>query len=467
MSRIACHKDFITHDAVFLSSLMDTTFLYHRRSWEYIYIYTILRSRNVLVPGKKALVLVNSDIVDNLIDVVKAHGIDVTILSVNKTDNVSVIDQYKSSTFDFIWSANGLIHHTLQETNSFLFELMTCLDITNGIAVYTLNYLFSSSSKEDIVYALYNENDIKLLIDAFNNDECLMAPFNFETNKTIYDNIISYPPYGMETNPIHLKASIPSNDVELIVTSFGTYVAHKPFQTTVLPSGDNSFSLTGSFQDQHVFYAVKNYGIYETHIVNLLEKYISPGDTVLQAGSHFGIHVLHMARLVGNTGKVYAYEMHHTTFKYLVNNVKVNNLFDRVSCYNRCITDNINEPIFYPTYGELEKINACPSGTGGMAVHNQFYSRTTKAMRLDDLDIDKLKLIVIDCEGAEKKVLDGARNLLMKHKPIILIELCGGQTYEDGTDAVRKEIDDNILTIKNMGYDVRRIQGHDYIGIPL
>jgi FkbM family methyltransferase len=46
-----------------------------------------------------------------------------------------------------------------------------------------------------------------------------------------------------------------------------------------------------------------------------------------------------------------------------------------------------------------------------------------KSMRLDDLNLTKVTLIKIDCEGYEAPVIAGAKELIKKHKPVIICEV--------------------------------------------
>jgi FkbM family methyltransferase len=53
---------------------------------------------------------------------------------------------------------------------------------------------------------------------------------------------------------------------------------------------------------------------------------------------------------------------------------------------------------------------------------------TVKTDTLDNLlsEVQSIDLIKIDVEGGEYNVIEGARNILFKHKPIILFEHCAG-----------------------------------------
>jgi len=69
---------------------------------------------------------------------------------------------------------------------------------------------------------------------------------------------------------------------------------------------------------------------------------------------------------------------------------------------------------------------------------------TALCKSLDELDIkEKIKLIKIDVEGYESKVIRGAKELILKNKPIILLE--SWSDHNGGVDV--KELEKNIEPI--------------------
>lgn len=62
-------------------------------------------------------------------------------------------------------------------------------------------------------------------------------------------------------------------------------------------------------------------GQHETETVSQVERLAQPGMTVLDIGAHVGYYARRLAHLVGDTGKVYAFEPHPRTFATLQRNV--------------------------------------------------------------------------------------------------------------------------------------------------
>ena len=72
--------------------------------------------------------------------------------------------------------------------------------------------------------------------------------------------------------------------------------------------------------------AVSHYDEYEESEAKIMEEKIKVGSIVVDVGANIGLHTLNMARIVGNTGQVFAFEPDPSNFKILRKNVKINNL---------------------------------------------------------------------------------------------------------------------------------------------
>ena len=57
---------------------------------------------------------------------------------------------------------------------------------------------------------------------------------------------------------------------------------------------------------------------YEPEIINVLERFIDPGDVVVDAGASIGLHTCLMSKLVGDDGLVLAFEPQVASFSWLM-----------------------------------------------------------------------------------------------------------------------------------------------------
>ena len=155
------------------------------------------------------------------------------------------------------------------------------------------------------------------------------------------------------------------------------------------------------------------YGESDTKIV---KKLIKNGDVVLDIGANIGYYTLIFAKLVGNSGKVFAFEPEPENFKILQKNIKINeyaNVFleqKAVSNNNEKLTLYISDKAGRHSIYKLKKY-----------VKSIDIESVTIDNYLKKNNIEKINFVKIDVEGAELNVLQGIQNLLDKNI-ILLIE---------------------------------------------
>ncbi|MEX2007806.1 MAG: FkbM family methyltransferase [Candidatus Levyibacteriota bacterium] len=160
------------------------------------------------------------------------------------------------------------------------------------------------------------------------------------------------------------------------------------------------------------------------------------GKTVLDIGAHIGYHTLMFADLVGDRGKVYAFEPNKVNLERLKSNIKENSdLSPRIQVLDVALSnkDGKQEFNFSP---DIE--NGQSSGSFLVESHTPatredykrmgFQKTVVKTATIDHLD--KLlghqvrpDLMKIDVEGAEYLVLSGAKKVLRAINPMVLVEV--------------------------------------------
>lgn len=194
--------------------------------------------------------------------------------------------------------------------------------------------------------------------------------------------------------------------------------------------------------------------IWEPYIINLIAKYVAPGDTVVDIGAHMGTITLAMSNLVGPEGKVYSFEGERQFFRELVYNVCVN------------FRDNILPHLCW-ICDEMGTITRYHGYQGGKNYSPVFEVGRWKLQKrtLDSFDLHNVALMKIDVELTEDGVLAGAHNTIMESRPIIIIEIMGGYG-NDNSPEVRERIAYTISLLKEMDYVVSLIHIDDYLAIP-
>lgn len=164
-------------------------------------------------------------------------------------------------------------------------------------------------------------------------------------------------------------------------------------------------------------------GFYEPHELMVLKKLLQPGDTFIDCGANIGFYTLYAASLVGQTGRVLAFEPSAREMTRLQENIALNHL-PQITTFTCALSDH---------EGSAQFSIAASAGENTLAEHFGYTDtglteRVTVQLRtLDNLareqGLNNLRLIKIDVEGAELHVLRGAQDLLTRSRPAILLEV--------------------------------------------
>jgi FkbM family methyltransferase len=179
-------------------------------------------------------------------------------------------------------------------------------------------------------------------------------------------------------------------------------------------------------------------GTYEPEQSRLFEETLRPGDTVLDVGAHAGYYTLLAAVLVGEHGRVWAFEPDPHNFSALCRHVRINRQ-ENVTTAQLAVSD---------TSGAAHFVQGSGSGTGRLCADGAIEVETTT---LDEFCASRgirPAAIKIDVEGAEAGVLQGAERTLATQAPTIFLSTHGAQ--------VRAEC---VRWLQDRGYSVRPVIG--------
>jgi len=155
--------------------------------------------------------------------------------------------------------------------------------------------------------------------------------------------------------------------------------------------------------------------IYEPLETELVKNEIKRGDIVLDIGANIGYYTLIYAKLVGEEGKVFAFEPDPNNFALLKKNVEING-YKNVILVQKAVS-NKNEKIkLYLSKGNL----------GDHRIYNSYNGRKSieiESIILDDYFINdkKIDFIKMDIQGAEGGALQGLSNLIKKNKNLKIV----------------------------------------------
>ncbi len=175
--------------------------------------------------------------------------------------------------------------------------------------------------------------------------------------------------------------------------------------------------------------SISHYGTYEELESKIMEEKIEMGNIVVDVGANIGLHTLNMARIVGNTGQVFAFEPDPSNFEILGKNVKINN-YQNIILEKKAIGDKHGRTTLYQS-DHPGKHRIFPQTE---QAKSQVQVELTNLDNYFDSDmIDKINFIKIDVEGLEFSVLKGMKNILKNSKKIkILFEFMPENTMEVG-----------------------------------
>ena len=167
----------------------------------------------------------------------------------------------------------------------------------------------------------------------------------------------------------------------------------------------------------YIEYKIFAEGYYEQEVTLLMQNYVEIGDTVLDIGANIGVHSLNLSKMVGKSGVVYSFE----PIPFLKDKLNLNislNSFTNISIMPFALSDS-NYTI---------KTAFSQNGNNGtFFIQNDDSGETEiNCVKGDDWanqqQITNLKLIKIDVEGFEYKVITGLKNTISKFKPVIFFE---------------------------------------------
>ena len=162
---------------------------------------------------------------------------------------------------------------------------------------------------------------------------------------------------------------------------------------------------------------------FENAECRFVQGFLQPGMTVFDIGAHHGLYTLLASKLVGPSGRVYAFEPSPRERRKLSLHVRLN-LCRNVRLEGFALGEQAGEAEFFVVEGRE---------TGCNSLRPPAVQEPTKALRvrvasLSDFlvwqHIERVDFIKMDVEGAELAVLKGAGHLLERPpRPVILAEV--------------------------------------------
>lgn len=179
-------------------------------------------------------------------------------------------------------------------------------------------------------------------------------------------------------------------------------------------------------------------GTYERGQTELFRRQVRPGHVVLDLGAHIGYYTLLASRLAGDRGRVFAFEPDPANAWYLRQHVRI----------NRCANVEVVELAAYDRSGRVAFTGGTGTGTGHVADAGVL---EVPAVRVDEFVAERgiaPDIVKVDVEGAERRVLDGALEMIRRDRPLIFLS-----THGDEQEASCRSL------LETVGYRIEPLPG--------
>jgi FkbM family methyltransferase len=190
-------------------------------------------------------------------------------------------------------------------------------------------------------------------------------------------------------------------------------------------------------------------GSFEPTVVNAIKRFCQPSMVVFDIGANIGAHGLRLGCIVGNKGRVYAFEPTTIAFTKLERNLALNRQLN-VSAFRLALSDEtqtrrtMSFRSSWRTDGS-QKDSTCEVDF----VRLDDWARTNNVSHVD--------LIKLDVDGNEFGVLSGGRELLKRCQPTFLMEMVGPHFADPARNP--------LLFLESIGYKFSNIDtGAKYSG---
>lgn len=173
--------------------------------------------------------------------------------------------------------------------------------------------------------------------------------------------------------------------------------------------------------------------------VSALNRWLGPGMTAIDIGANLGIYALPMARLVGPSGRVFAYEPASEPRRLLQRSVELNEATNLSVC-DAALSDGVRE-------GQLGLSSSSEANSLNLAGPGERVP--VSCLDVEDSQRDWLApdFVKIDAEGEEERILKGGKSFFARHSPLVMFEVRAGREVNEGLRAAFRAVGYGIFRL--------------------
>jgi len=164
-------------------------------------------------------------------------------------------------------------------------------------------------------------------------------------------------------------------------------------------------------------------------IIFAMQRFLKKNDIVVDIGANIGAFALVSSKIVGDDGRVYCYEPSNDAYAKISLNIELNKEFaHNIILKKKALGEKKNKKAFLiddEVQGNYLLIDSINNKNRKLNAKLKKKSQVIQISTLDNefnKSLKSIKLIKIDAEGYEHKVLLGAKNIIKNFSPIIIIE---------------------------------------------
>ncbi|MCX5559431.1 FkbM family methyltransferase [Streptomyces sp. NBC_00038] len=195
------------------------------------------------------------------------------------------------------------------------------------------------------------------------------------------------------------------------------------------------------------------FGVWEPHMTNFLQSRLRPGDGFVDVGANIGVFSVLASQLVGDTGQVVAIEASPVFHQRLLQEARLNDC-GNLRAVNSAVSDSRQTLTFVLASSRNMGANSIVPYDGPAESTFEIEALPLPEL-LDPSEIANARVIKIDVEGAEGKVVRGLAPMLDKLRPDaeISVEVTPDRMAQLGDSA-----DELMKTMTGAGFHVYRME---------
>lgn len=187
---------------------------------------------------------------------------------------------------------------------------------------------------------------------------------------------------------------------------------------TIVENMYGKYSVPDGLMHRPAVRLVSNGKVYEPKTIAFMRNMAADGD-IIHAGTFFGDFLPGLSAKMTEGKKIWAFEPNPNSYENAAQTITLNNL-ENVTLQN-CAVSNQNSEILFRTHDALGQ---------PMGGHSHFVTEksdgvvSVQAVRIDEsVPLDRpVSILQLDIEGHEQAALRGARGIINKWGPILILE---------------------------------------------